>query len=66
MMCKFCKSKNVVKAGRCISISQIKQKYFCKDCGKYFCGEKLGTVIMQNEIINNIIMYRGNKNVYRI
>ena len=41
MMCPWCKANNVIKKGVRKTKYFSHQRYFCKDCGKYFSNNPL-------------------------
>lgn len=55
--CSFCEGENTVKAGQRVKRETKAQKYFCKNCKKYFCSSLMPHKTYSPRTILNGITY---------
>ena len=57
LVCPYCNSKSTRKEGLRKSKKEIIQKFYCKNCNKYFTNKKLAQKTYPSKIILNSISY---------
>lgn len=57
MECPKCGSKNVIKKGKRSTRYGVRQRYFCKDCGKMFTDSDMRHRIYSPHVIFNALNY---------
>lgn len=57
ILCQYCNSKKVVKAGKRNLKYQSVQKFFCKSCRKYFADKNLRKSYPEKLVLNALMSY---------